>query len=153
MRPWVYGNSFRWLSNFADAEDATQKTFMHLAMNWQRLEFDDWPELREYLKRTSSSRCIDLLRKRRRADVDVDSVDFALESVPSSSASYDPQSVDQLIEHLDLSADRIVSISARQKQVLWLAYLGHSNAEIASNIGISDRSVRRDLLAVRRWIR
>jgi DNA-binding CsgD family transcriptional regulator len=83
----------------------------------------------------------------------VDSVDFALESVPSSSASYDPQSVDQLIEHLDLSADRIVSISARQKQVLWLAYLGHSNAEIASNIGISDRSVRRDLLAVRRWIR
>jgi DNA-directed RNA polymerase specialized sigma24 family protein len=66
MRPWVYGNSFRWLSNFADAEDATQKTFMHLAMNWQRLEFDDWPELREYLKRTSSSRCIDLLRGQRR---------------------------------------------------------------------------------------
>jgi RNA polymerase sigma factor (sigma-70 family) len=145
MRPWVFGNCFRWLNNLADAEDATQKTFVHLAMHWHRLSFDDWPELREYLKRTSSSRSIDLFRQRRRLQRGLQSDEDLIEYAESGDQTFDPQTADELIENLDLSTATVASISERQKETLWLAYLGNANEEIAQSIGVSPRTIRRDL--------
>ena len=153
MRPWVFSNCVRWLGNLEDAEDVTQKTFMHLAVNWNRFDFPDWPRLCEYLKRSSTSRSWDLLRQRKRAANQLAPKQPAVDALPGPPDAFYPTTLEQLVQHLDLSPQELAAFSERERKLLWLSYLGYSSAEIARQTGVSERTVRRDMLALRRLLR
>lgn len=151
LRPWVFTVCYRWVGRFADAEDATQQTFMHLASHWHKLRFDDLLELNAYLKRTAISRSVDLLRIRNRTQSTALPRESA-EPVAAEAQPQPPRSADELRDLAGVSREQWRQFSDRQKQVLWLSYQGYPHQEIAKRLEVSPRTVRRDLSELRQLL-
>ncbi|MEM9418288.1 MAG: sigma-70 family RNA polymerase sigma factor [Planctomycetota bacterium] len=143
----VYAASHRCLNNHADAEDATQETFLRLAKNAGRIH----GRVGAWLHRCATHVAIDRIRsdsaRRRRED-----------ATSRSEADHSPKSAEEARE-LDQAVDQaIAELSPADREALVGYYLqGRTQVELAEEAGISQAGMsrRRDraLAKVRRQLK
>ncbi len=142
----VYNLAYRMLGNRAEAEDAAQEIFVRiytkLALFDRKRKFSTW------VLSIASNYCIDLLRRRRMALVDLDEVAFGLPSAapgPEHSVLYREQreAVARAISRLPITY-RLVTVLRY--------YHDLSYEEIAHVTGLTEATIKTRLFRARRQL-
>ena len=132
----VYKVCYGFFGRTADAEDATQETFIRL-MKYDGA-FDSDEHLKAWLIRVASNVCKDVLKSAEMARRGA-----ALEDVPEPAAP---------VEEYDATRDVVMSLEPKYKDVVYLYYYeGYTSAEIAKILGKPPSTVR-NLLSEARGI-
>src|SRR5215212_4654674 len=74
----VYNLAYRMLGNAAEAEDAAQEVFLRAYM--KLASYDRARKFSTWLLAITSNYCIDLLRRRRGTQINLDDIEFVVES-------------------------------------------------------------------------
>lgn len=131
----MYYRAYNILSDYDLTEDALQDAFLYIAQNIHKIDDPASIATRSYLLLTTSSQAKKILRDRREI-VDSTIVD-----------SYEGVSTeDDFFDQFDLSAliDSIKSLREEFRTPLLLKFAGgHTGAEIAKMLGLSDVAVRK----------
>ena len=140
----IVGFAYRFLGDFAEAEDVAQETFFRLWRHAHRWE--DRARLTTWLHRVARNLCIDLLRKKRPEAVE-DIADHA-----------DPAKDQAAALRRDSAARHVIAALAglpeRQRAAVALThYQGLSNIESAEVMGVSVEALESLLSRARRGLR
>ena len=137
IRPDLHRYCARMTGSIADGEDVVQDT---LARAYYALsELETVPELRPWLFRIAHNRALD---HRRRYDQRMsEPLEHVLESAADSAA--DPEHALEREQATRAAVSRFVELPAAQRSAVILKdVLGHSNAELAELLGLSELSVK-----------
>lgn len=153
--PFVFASCARYLVDHAEAEDATQETFVKV---WKHLKrFDSSKDVRGWLGEIAKNTALDMLKKKRAIPFssfeNEEGINVLTETIPSS----EPSPV-VLVERSQLKAvlrKATAKLSPAFRQVLALYYeAGLNFREIAEKLGEPVHSIksrhRRALIALRR---
>jgi RNA polymerase sigma-70 factor (ECF subfamily) len=143
----VYNLAYRMLGNAAEAEDAAQEVFLRaylkLASYDRNRKFSTW------LLAITSNYCIDLLRRRKAPMVDLEDVEFVIESREPG-----PEQVAVEGEQRDAVAHAIGGLPAGYRLPTVLRYYHDlSYEEIERITGLSEATVKTRLFRARRMIK
>ncbi len=144
----VYNLCYRMLSDPAEAEDATQETFLRVFVNLHR--YDIARSIKTWILSIASNHCIDRLRKRRMQLVSLDDEPTAAALALSSSDPLPEQAAMQgelsafvqgLLEHLD---------AGYRLAVIYRYWYHYSYAEIAAAMGTTESAIKSRLHRARK---
>lgn len=123
----AYRVAFRILGSRVEAEDVTQEALTRAYLRWRKVQ----PYAAAWVSRVASNLAIDALRRRQRADLQVDTDE---DTRPRH---------DQVVERIDLLR-LLDSLPKRQREVLVLRYLADQTEKAtAAALGCSVGSVKR----------
>lgn len=138
----IYNFTLRFLGDAADADDATQQTFIQA--------FESLPasrpesSLRPWLFQVARNKCIDLLRKRRtiplssfeRSDAELPQVD-PVDSAPLPADLYEHEELQHILQ------EAIESLPRRSREVVSMRYVGELTfAEIGQALGMPENTAK-----------
>ena len=134
----VYRVCYSFMGSAADAEDATQATFMKLVDHPRAFESEEHEKA--WLIVCASNLCKDILKSAGRTRVT---------AMPEREPA-DPQATDPL----DTTLDAVLRLPAKYKDVVYLHYYeGYKTAEIAQMLGENPSTVRNRLRDARELLR
>ena len=137
----VYRLCYSYLGNAADAEDATQSTFMKL-VNAPR-EFEDAEHEKAWLLTCAANVCRDELKSARRSR-SAEMPDDIAETRADESVALEPSEA--------LAA--VLALPERYKDCIYLHYYeGYKTAEIAQMLGKPPSTIRNDLSDARKLLK
>ncbi len=144
----VYNFCYRMLGESAEAEDATQETFLRVHRNLHR--YDTNRSFKTWLLSIASNHCIDRLRKRRMRFVSLDDEPTAAalalrSSDPSPESAAMQRELSDAIQALLLQLDEHYRLAVIYRY--WYAY---SYAEIAREMGTTESAIKSRLHRARR---
>ncbi len=130
----VYGITYRYFGNHADAQDATQDTFLQLARKADQFRGDS--KLSTWIYRVATNACNDLGRKMaRRPQTPVEDVGEAQAAAGGSEAS-----TEDLVAGLELALEvqaALLQLDDLSRQLIILCAIeGQSYAEVSEALGI-----------------
>ncbi len=135
LGPRAFGVALRFLGNRAEAEDVTQEAMLRLwriAPDWQ----SGGARVSTWLYRVVMNLCIDLKRRQRGADLDLDAV-----PEPPDPAKGPPEQLQEMARH-DALQGALMQLPERQRQAVVLRHLEElANPEIAAIMDISVEAV------------
>lgn len=144
----VYNFCYRMLGESAEAEDATQETFLRVHRNLHR--YDTNRSFKTWLLSIASNHCIDRLRKRRMHYVSLDDEPTAAalalrSSDPSPESAAMQRELSDAVQALLLQLDEHYRLAVIYRY--WYAY---SYAEIAQEMGTTESAIKSRLHRARR---
>jgi RNA polymerase sigma-70 factor, ECF subfamily len=143
----VYNLAYRMLGNAAEAEDATQEVFLRAYL--KLASYDRARKFSTWLLAITSNYCIDLLRRRRAPMVDLEDVEFVVESREPG-----PEQMAIEGEQREAVARAIDALAAGYRLPAVLRYYYDlPYDEIERITGLSEATVKTRLFRARRMIK
>lgn len=144
-RPWVKARCMKWLKNDADAEDATNETFIKAYFGIMKRKYNPPGNFKAWLGTIANHVCLDVFR-RRKDDVPLDILANILPAPNDDPAHYSTV--------LDCISTAFASLSPDDQLLLQLKYEQEmSDAEIAETMGWSVRNTQSYLFRARGRLR
>ena len=127
----------RFFDDRHDAEDAVHQAFLTIIKNLERISRVDCPETRRFCVIITRSRCLDMLRSRKR--------DFSVENTDSVVLnSTDPVDDSLLFEAETPLQKALQRVNERYREVLYWRYVdGFKTKDIARMLGIKEDAAQK----------
>ena len=138
----IYNFAYRMLSNSADAEDASQQTFIQTFESLPKARTD--APFRPWLFQVARNKCIDMIRRRRTVPL---TINQGSDEDPIDIDPPDPRPrPDELYEHAELQAflqEAIDDLPLRTREVVLMRYVGELTfAEIGAALGVPENTAK-----------
>ncbi|MEA2642904.1 MAG: hypothetical protein QOF51_4298 [Chloroflexota bacterium] len=138
----IYNFTLRFLGDSADAEDATQLTFVQAFESYPRAKAE--APIRPWLFQVARNKCIDLIRRRRTISLS------SMERDDDEGPAFDPPDEDRLPDEIfmhtelqQLLQDAILTLPLRSREVVTMRYQGELTfAEIGDALGMPENTAK-----------
>ena len=151
FQQYAFSLAFRLLCNKDNAEEAVQLSFVK---TWEHIDsYDPRRKFSTWFYAIVNNTCLDMLRARKRASTDVESIDESEESheIPDAAHFEDLLDISELATIIEQLTGRL---PMKQRSVFTLRDLqGLSIAEVVETLGMSEASVKTNLVFARRHVR
>ena len=75
-KQWMHGYAMKFAENYHDAEDAVHQAFLYIAKNMDKVSEADCPKTKGYLAIITKHAAIDIVRKRKTVDYELDWIPY-----------------------------------------------------------------------------
>jgi len=132
------------LSDWHDAEDAVEESFINIARNYEKIIDSKDCEIKKYIVRTVTNTSYKIIDKKSRSILsDIDTIEKHLQLVDSAEEiALSEISHDELKYSID-------NLSPRFRLILNMKFIGYSNKEIAEELDVNADTIRVMLFRIR----